>query len=648
MKLKNKNLKTFFISVYFSSIFLLILLLLFSLFSCADINFKNLGISSESNGKQSILNSEVSQGKDNDSNNGSKSNQSDMILQSDSKDSKEGNTENNINEDYFYDQKSRQTDKNALSNLNVRKAIFFAIDRQRIAKELLGDYGNVLNSIFNNDSTYYYPAWSKYSYDPQKAIQFLKAAGYSKENPLYLTIGTNSDSTSRQKIEEIIKENLKEIGVELWLSNKEPREWFADCLKNGNFELGIWAINTSDLSLINNYFSSKKIPSLESENSKSYNNFYWYTNKDVDTILEKIKVETIPSNVKALSDKLQEILSQDAFFLPLYSRIYAICANKKIKNIEIDSRNGNYFINIEKMDVQISNNKVDSKSKKTSSDTSEVLSSNLNNVSNAENNKSLVCGIQQEPYSLNPFILDSNERDIINSLLVRGLWVRKESGIYEPFLVDSVATGSAGSTEKNDLKLSLKVLIKLKDNIFWQDGTPITSQDVLETINAIQSSDIKNSINSNVNFSIIKNIELLDKKQFLITFSEYSNDWKDLFNVIIPAKLLKDKKIEDLFYDDFFGCGPFKLRQWNKGEFILLERNTFYAGNSPVIDAVQFLFNSDVNYLLDKLKSQDIDIMSVPADLSLFEEIKENDNLNLIVVPGTLWEHLAICLKPKQ
>ena len=95
-----------------------------------------------------------------------------------------------------------------MNNLNVRKAIFYAIDRNRIVSELLGNYGTVLNSLFPAGADYYMDSWSQYDYDPITAKEFLGKAGYNESNPLLLTIGANSDSPSRQKIENIIKENL--------------------------------------------------------------------------------------------------------------------------------------------------------------------------------------------------------------------------------------------------------------------------------------------------------------------------------------------------------------------------------------------------------------------------------------------------------
>ena len=150
------------------------------------------------------------------------------------------------------------------------------------------------------------------------------------------------------------------------------------------------------------------------------------------------------------------------------------------------------------------------------------------------------------------------------------------------------------------------------------------------------------------NFGIIKSIEKTGDKEFIVTFNEFDSNWEQLFNYIFPAKLLKDSKISSIFSEDIFGSGPYKLKEWKKGEYVLLEKNSRYWGEKPLINEIKFLFNSDINYLVGMLQEGNIDILSIPADLELMKSIKEDKNLNLEVAPGYLFEHLAICLKPEQ
>lgn len=526
-------------------------------------------------------------------------------------------------EEYFFNLKNKQQDLNPLADINIRKAIFHAIDRKRIVEALLGKYGEVLNSLFKKDFIYYSPAWNEYNYDIEKAKSYLKNAGFDNENPLYLTIGANTDSQSRQLITEYIKEDLDKIGIKVWISSKESKEWFIDYVKNGNYELGLWALYTPDCTNIINYFSSDKMPSMETEENKNCNNFYWYSNPEVDELIDKLCSGGNQEEKEEFSIQLQEIIAQDAIILPLFSRIFAVAYNKKIKNIDLDAGDGDFLANIEKMDIVVESDE-----------------------DSEENVKSMVVAYEQEPYVLNPFISDSIYRTYINRLIVKGLWTLEEDGNYISMFVEEVIPDNVDTDDKTGLNQPLKQTIRLKDEIFWEDGTPITAQDMVATIEAIKSDE--SITDSNGDYENVKEITSISPSEFSISFTEYRSNWKELFNYIFPEKLLKDKDISSLFESDLFGCGPYKLKEWIKGEHVLLERNIYYKGERPEIDSIKFIFNSDINYLITTLKEGTVDILSIPSDLTLMEDISESEDLSLIVRQGNIWEHLAICLKPKE
>ncbi len=546
-------------------------------------------------------------------------------------------------EEYFYEMKSKQLNKNPLVDIYVRKAIMHAIDRQRIVDELLGKYGEVSNSLFHEESIYYYPAWDQYDYDLEKAEEYLKKAGYDKDKPLYLIIGASADSFARQTIEEIIREDLESIGIKIWFENKESKEWYLDYVKSGNYELGLWALYTPDCNSLENYFSSGKIPPLESDTNKNCNNFYWYENEQADLLIDKLVSEPFFEVKPGFSEKLQDVIANDAVILPLYNRIFAVAHNKKIQNVQVSRADGSFFKNIINMDIV---------GEPTPLEIGLVTESDTDNGENADTTEidtefnSMVVGYEQEPYVMNPLIADNIYRDFINSLIICSLWKNGEDGEYIPELVDSVVTGSDELNGKDDLRLSLRATIRLKDAIFWQDCTPITSYDVAATINAILADESMSY--SGINYEAIKSIEVVDDKEFTVTFNEYDDNWKKFFSVIFPATKLNGENISEIFPEDIFGCGPFKLREWKKGEYMLLDKNYCYSGEKPEIDAIKFIFNSDINYLIGQLNEGNIDILSIPADLELIQGFEENEEIGLVVEQGNLWEHLAICLKPKQ
>ncbi len=517
--------------------------------------------------------------------------------------------------DFFLESKEKQMDKNPLSDINVRKAIFYAIDRERIVKELFGEYGEVLNSLFEKNSGYYYSSWSEYNYDPEKAKEFLNKTGYGIDNPLYITIGSISDNSTKQMIEEMIKEDLSKIGIKIWIFNKTSEEWYRDCVGKGDYELGIWSIYNFDGSSLSYNFSSEKIPPLATEENKNCENFYWYKNTEADVILENIANENNIERKKELTDDFQDILANDAVILPLYSRIYAIAYNnKKIKNMDISVKNNKIFFNIEKW--------------------------NLYGEEQTDEDKTneIIIGFEGEDYE--PANLFSS--DYISDLLMKGLWEINENGEYENVLVE---TDSSPGNNLNSAP-NQKVKVVLKDGIFWEDGNPITSEDVKYTYDVVLKNE--NILNIDEDYSKVGEIEVINEKEFNIIFKDEIKNWKKLFGFIFPKGSLDEKDINNFSVEDIVASGPYRIDQYVSGEYLLLKKNDYYFRETPDMDNIKILFDTDINNLISMLKDKEIDLLSIPFNLDLIKGLDENKDFNLLIKSGDLLEHLAVCLKPKE
>lgn len=531
----------------------------------------------------------------------------------------EKNVDNKLDigsKEFFLELKNKQKNKNPLNDVNVRKAIFYAIDREKIVNELLGEYGEVLDSLFAKDSYYYYPAWSEYNYDLDKAKESLSKAGYGVDNPLYITIGSG-DTISRQTIKKMIKEDLDKIGIEIWILDESSEEWYPDCVMKGNYELGILSIYNFDGSILNYHFSSDKIPIYETDENKNCGNFYWYESLDADEILMRAANESNTGKKKELFQDFQDILAQEAVILPLYSRLISIAYNnKKIENIDINIKNNRIFFNIE-------NWVLSGKEQENKDETNEV-----------------VIGDKWENFKL-PNLFDTN---YISNLVLKGLWEINEKGDYEPVLVEE------NYVSFNDIIASIPSLEKrvtLKDKIFWQDGIPITSEDVKYTYDTILENDSIMDINED--YSKIEGIEIINKKEFNIVFKENVKDWKKLFSIIFQKGALEDMDIYNFSVEDILASGPYKIAEYVNGEYLLLEKNDFYFGEAPEIDNIRILFDTDFNNLVSMLKDEEIDLLNIKYfDLELMRNLDENEDLNLWVKPGNMLEHLAICLKPVE
>ncbi len=507
-------------------------------------------------------------------------------------------------EESFLELKEKQENKKPLSDINIRKAIFYAINREEIVNELFGKYNEVLNSLFAKSSYFYKPSWSEYDYDLNKARDFLSNAGYDINNPLYITIGSRDNNSKYQVIEELIKEDLDKIGIKIGVFNKPPEEWYPDYVVMGNYELGLWSIENSYGSKLNCMFNSNKLPSYETDENKDCLNFYWYSNSDTDEILNKIVEEKDCDKKKDLLGQFQDILASDAVVLPLYSRLCSIAYNKKkLKKVDIDIKNNKVFYNIENWSL------TDEKSE-----------------------SEIIIGCEGERYSP----VDLFNSDCIKDLIIANLWEINETGEYEPVLVEESHVNS--SYEKEDFE----VRVLLKDNIFWENGEPITSRDIKYTYDTMLKDESILGISED--YSKIESIEIINEKEFNIVFKEYFEDWKELFGIVFPEGTLEGVDIYNFDINDLTASGPYKISE--SGDYLLLEKNESYFGELPVIDRIKILFDPDINNLIGMLKNKEIDLVNLPFDLKLMETLEEDKDIGLLIQPGDLMEHLAVSLKP--
>ena len=97
-------------------------------------------------------------------------------------------------------------------------------------------------------------------------------------------------------------------------------------------------------------------------------------------------------------------------------------------------------------------------------------------------------GVVGQPRFINPIYGETDDTDkaLIN-LVFSGLMKYDDQGKVVPDLVE-------GYTISNDGKI---YNFQLKNNIYWQDGKPLTADDIVFTIKTIQNSDYKSPLRAN-------------------------------------------------------------------------------------------------------------------------------------------------------
>ena len=124
----------------------------------------------------------------------------------------------------------------------VRQAANYAIDRQAIVDRLMGGLGKVVPTVINPMAFGYDPSVEAYNYDPKKAKELLKQAGFPNGTEITLHVGTSA--AFNRLLAEAIAEMLTEVGLrtnlKIWDPGPAYNKFFQGEGKATNGFIGSW------------------------------------------------------------------------------------------------------------------------------------------------------------------------------------------------------------------------------------------------------------------------------------------------------------------------------------------------------------------------------------------------------------------------
>jgi len=246
----------------------------------------------------------------------------------------------------------------------------------------------------------------------------------------------------------------------------------------------------------------------------------------------------------------------------------------------------------------------------------------------AKNGGHLVEGNFTDISFLNSVLSSDTASNQVISMLFEGLLGSKPNGELVPRLAQAMPQASSDGTTYT---------FKLRNNLKWSDGQPLTSEDVLFTFNLMFAPEYKD-VNSPRRTDLELHVQSITAPDPQTVVFKMKSVWAPFLALhavreIMPKHVLGTLSGKAINTADFNSApsaasGPFKFVRWDKGQQVVLARNESYYDGSAHLDQYVYKVVPDSVTLVNQLKTGEIDFG--PVDPSLWDSLATVDTLERV------------------
>ena len=196
-------------------------------------------------------------------------------------------------------------------NVKVRQAVNYAIDKKAIIDAFFEGQAEVAKNPMPPSIEGYNDDVKEYTYDPKKAKELLKEAGYDgKQIELWAMPVPRPYMPDGQKVAEAIQKNLEDVGMKAKIVTYEWATYLDKASKGeaDAFLLG-WTGDNGD--------PDNFLYTLLDESNIGSNNYTYFKNSETHKIMLEAQKETDQEKRNELYKKAQDIIAEQAPWVPL-------------------------------------------------------------------------------------------------------------------------------------------------------------------------------------------------------------------------------------------------------------------------------------------------------------------------------------------
>jgi peptide/nickel transport system substrate-binding protein len=191
-----------------------------------------------------------------------------------------------------------------------------------------------------------------------------------------------------------------------------------------------------------------------------------------------------------------------------------------------------------------------------------------------------------------------------------------------------------------------------KDGLTWtfhlrdakfSNGEPVTGEDVKFSIERF--ADPKLNVNYSTLGESIKDVEVVDPQTVKINLNQVDASFLD--NISMFAAAIEPKKIVEEVGDKAFsehpiGSGPFKVKEYVRGQKTVLERNPLYwRQGQPYLDGVVFEYVPDANTRVLKVRSGEAEVADA-IPYNQVESLESTEGISVEVAKALSWTSIFL------
>jgi peptide/nickel transport system substrate-binding protein len=215
--------------------------------------------------------------------------------------------------------------KPQFKDLAVRQALYHALDKQSIIKDVYYGVQSPAESFLPTQCWAFNPNLPKHEYDPEKAKKMLDDAGWrpgpdgvrAKDGVrLEFLNSTTAGNHLREQVQQVLQQGFQDIGVKISIKDLPPAVMWGDFWMKSQFDTSVVGADfmSGPDPEASDYFRSTSTPAK----GGSGQNTFQYVNPEVDSLLQQGGTTLDQAKRVPIYQKMQEIIRRDLPFLPIF------------------------------------------------------------------------------------------------------------------------------------------------------------------------------------------------------------------------------------------------------------------------------------------------------------------------------------------